>query len=113
MIRTNWMKLAHCCQRMSTPCCSTALDTGCTLSVARIALAVDTLQQGWVILPAIGQTSVALPAELADAAADRYTVHNGTYWQWTGLARANQEVDTWYMAGTLPNWKATPLALVV
>ncbi len=81
--------------------------------VARIALAVDTPQQGWVILPAVGQTHQAIAPELADQTASQYAAHNGTYWQWTGLARAGNETDTWFLAGTLPNWKATPLGLAV
>ncbi len=92
---------------------ASALSNQGVRPVARIALAVDTPQQGWVILPALGQPREAVAPELADQTASQYTVHNGTYWQWTGLARAGDEVDTWFLAGTLPNWKATPLGLAV
>ena len=81
--------------------------------VSRIALAVNTPRQGWIILPALGQTNAALSPDYADAAASQYAVQSGSYWQSTGLAKSGPEVDTWYLAGTLPNWKATPLSLVV
>ncbi len=92
---------------------ASALSNKGVRPVPRIALAVDTPQQGWVILPAVGQTRQAIAPELAEQTASQYTVHNGTYWQWTGLARAGGETDTWFLAGTLPNWKATPLGLAV
>ncbi len=79
----------------------------------RLALAVNTPQLGWIILPTLSEPREALSTEHADQVASQLAVHNSTYWQWTGLARSGQETNTWFLAGTLPNWKATPLALVV
>jgi hypothetical protein len=79
----------------------------------RLTLAVNTPQQGWIILPPLSKPQTVLSAPAAEDVTAKLAVRNGTYWQWTGLARADQETDTWFLAGTLPNWKATPLALVV
>lgn len=80
---------------------------------ARIALAVNTPQQGWVVLPAMGRSSQALPGTSADQSADKLAVAQAPYWEYVGTAQSGQETDTWYLAGTLPGWKATPLALAV
>ena len=90
-----------------------AVSNGGTRPAPRIALAVDTPTQGWVILPALDQPTTALPKEAAELAASQLAVQSRTYWQWTGLAQAGQQTNTWFIAGTLPNWKATPLALAL
>ncbi len=90
-----------------------ALSNGGELPMPRITLAVDTPVQGWVILPALGSPEMALPGSGAEQTAIRLAVQNGTYWQWGGLAQAGTAKDTWFIAGTLPNWKGTPLALAV
>ncbi len=90
-----------------------ALSAGGVRPVPRIALAVDTPRQGWVILPALGQPQDALPQDEAAQAAQQLAVQNQTSWEWIGLASSAQETDTWFIGGTLPNWKATPLAVAV
>ena len=77
---------------------------------ARIALAASTPQQGWVILPALGEPAESLPGTLANETA-RTLAGENPYWSFT-----SSSVDTpltWYLAGTLPDWSGTPLALVV
>jgi cell division protein FtsW (lipid II flippase) len=81
--------------------------------VPRITLAVNTPQEGWIVLPALGQTNQAFPAEIADSLALHLAAQNHSYWEWTGLAQSNQEFNSWYLAGTLPNWQGTPLTVVV
>jgi cell division protein FtsW (lipid II flippase) len=77
---------------------------------ARIALAANTPQQGWVILPALGDTVEALPGPFARETAQALADKN-PYWSFTGTA--DKTPLTWYLAGTLPDWSGTPLALVV
>ncbi len=79
----------------------------------RIALAVDTPQQGWVILPAQTPPVQIFPADAAAKAALQNTLQNKIYWEWTGSANSPKMPVTWYLAGTLPNWQGTPLAVVV
>jgi hypothetical protein len=77
---------------------------------ARIALAVNTPQQGWVILPALDEPVEALPGPFARETALALAGEN-PYWMYTGIMDDPQ--ITWHLAGTLPDWSGTPLALVV
>jgi cell division protein FtsW (lipid II flippase) len=77
---------------------------------ARIALAANTLQQNWVILPALGNSVEALPGPFARETAKSLADKN-PYWSFTGIDK--ETPVTWYLAGTLPDWNGTPLALVV
>ncbi len=79
----------------------------------RIALAVNTPQQGWIVLPALGATSEISSLDMAKNITLQFASQSHTYWEWTGVAQSNQEFNTWYLAGTLPNWQGTPLALVI
>ena len=77
---------------------------------ARIALAANTLQQGWVILPALGDSAEALPGPFARETAKSLAGEN-PYWSFTSTDK--EAPITWYLAGTPPDWSGTPLALVV
>ncbi len=90
-----------------------SLSNGGISPVPRIALAVNTPQQGWVVLPALGITSKVFSPDEANAIVLQLGSQSHPYWEWTGLAQSNQEISTWYLAGTLPNWQGTPLALVI
>ena len=76
----------------------------------RIALAVNTPQQGWVILPALGKPFEALPPPFARETAQTMAGEN-PYWSYTSTP--DDTPLTWYLAGTLPDWSGTPLALVI
>ncbi len=90
-----------------------SLSNNGTRPAPRIALAVDTPQQGWIVLPALGQTREIFPAEAANSLALQLAAPGHTYWEWTGSAQSIQEFSTWYLAGTLPNWQGTPLTVVI
>jgi len=77
---------------------------------ARIAVAVNTPQQGWVILPALEKPVEALPAPFARETAQALA-GNKAYWSHTSAT--GETPLTWYLAGALPDWSGTPLALVV
>jgi len=77
---------------------------------ARIAVAVNTPQQGWVILPALEKSVEALSAPSARETAQALAGEN-PYWSFTSTT--NKTPLTWFLAGTLPDWSGTPLALVV
>jgi cell division protein FtsW (lipid II flippase) len=79
----------------------------------RISMAVNTPEQGWVVLPAQGQAHEVIQAEAADEAAMSFIVQGKPYWSHTGQASTNETVITWLIAGTLPNWGGTPLVLIV
>ena len=70
---------------------------------------MNTPQQGWVILPALGESAEALPAPFARESAQALAGDN-PYWSYTSAP--GETPLTWYLAGTLPDWNGTPLALV-
>jgi cell division protein FtsW (lipid II flippase) len=79
----------------------------------RIALAVNTPQQGWVVLPAQTQPVPVFSANVVSHAALQRAIQGKAYWEWSGSARSPQTPITWYVTGTLPNWQGTPLTAVV
>ncbi len=90
-----------------------ALSNAGVRPAPRLALAVNTPQEGWVVLPALEHSAPAMTAEQAAAVDSKLTGPSATYWQWTGSATRGQEANTWFLGGTLPDWKATPLAVAV
>ncbi|MEW6400384.1 MAG: FtsW/RodA/SpoVE family cell cycle protein [Chloroflexota bacterium] len=83
------------------------------LPAPRIAMAVNTPEQGWVVLPAEGSSFEVIPAEAADEAAQFYISQNEPFWQHIGRASTEDAVVTWALAGTVPDWRGTPLVVVV
>ncbi len=92
---------------------SAALSNHGAVPAPRIAMAVNTPNAGWVVLPALGTPFEALQAQAADETAQALTVHGQNYWAHTGYAESEESPITWYMTGTLPNWQASPLVVVV
>jgi cell division protein FtsW (lipid II flippase) len=85
------------------------------LPAPRLAMAVNTPTQGWVILPPLGEPVQALSAQSASSTAESLMVSGQPFWQASGKGFETQEhkTITWYLAGTLPGWQGTPLALVI
>jgi cell division protein FtsW (lipid II flippase) len=79
----------------------------------RIALAVDTPAQGWVILPTVGEDQPALSQSEATRVAESLAGAESPYWVIAGTAQEKGQVLCWYLSGTLPGWKGAPLTVVV
>ncbi len=80
----------------------------------RIATAVNTPEQGWVVLSAENQPREVIQASAANEAALSFIVEGKPYWQNVGQASADEDtIITWLLAGSLPDWGGTPLTLVV
>jgi cell division protein FtsW (lipid II flippase) len=79
----------------------------------RIAMAVNTPGQGWVVLPTEGSSVEVIQAEAADNAALANIVGGKPYWIHVALSGSKESTITWLIAGTLPDWGGTPLVLVV
>jgi len=79
----------------------------------RIALAVKTSQQGWVVLPAPGQPAQILGSTTADHIASQLAIQNQPFWEWIGTGNTGTDFTTWYLGGTLPGWNGPPLVVVV
>ncbi len=90
-----------------------ALSNAGVRPAPRIALAVDTPQQGWVVLPALGKNFSAFSAQSASDTAFAFAKPERAYWEWSAPARDAHAAVSWYLAGTLPSWRGTPLALAL
>jgi cell division protein FtsW (lipid II flippase) len=91
---------------------STLANQG-TRPAARLAVAVLTPAQGWVVLPALDQPVQVFAKESVLSADDALAAAGQPYWQWLGKAETEDHPVTWFVAGTMPNWQGTPLAIVV
>ena len=79
----------------------------------RISMAVDTPEQGWVVLAAETTAVEIMQAAAADEAVLPFIVEGKPYWSHTSKAIADKITFTWLTAGTIPDWGGTPLVLVV
>jgi hypothetical protein len=92
---------------------SAALSNHGTIPAPHIASAVNTPTEGWVILPVPGMPFEAIEPAAADEAAEVYIKDGQNFWSHVGRAREGDLAVTWMIAGTPPNWGATPLVVVV
>jgi cell division protein FtsW (lipid II flippase) len=92
---------------------SGALSNHGMVPAPRIATAVNTPNDGWIVLPALGDPFEAMPAANADEMAHSLTVDGQGYWSYVGQAESDESPVTWFIGGTPPNWQASPLAVVV
>ena len=74
--------------------------------------AVLTPHQGWVILPA-SESKPALSPDIVEETVMELTNPGSPLWSSLGNAITEQGEITWYLSGTLPGWKDTPLALAL
>lgn len=90
-----------------------ALSSHGTIPAPRITISVNTPEQGWVVLPALGPASEVVRPSEADGAATDFIAEGKNYWSHIGRATGEESPVTWFVAGTPPNWQATPLVIVV
>jgi hypothetical protein len=90
-----------------------ALSNQGMMPAPRIATAVNTLEQGWVVLPALDQPKEMIQAQAAEEAALSFVQEGEVFWSHIALGSINQTTVTWLVAGTPPNWQGAPLTLVV
>lgn len=92
---------------------SAALSAHGAIPAPSIAAAVNTPTEGWVILPALGTPTQAIPPELADEAARSLIAEGKSFWSHIGQATEADSSVTWFIGGTPPNWGGTPIVVVV
>jgi cell division protein FtsW (lipid II flippase) len=92
---------------------ASALSHKGVIPAPRIAAAVNTPEQGWVVLPALGMPAEAIQPQAADEAALSFIKQGKPYWSHVGQASQDGRIVTWLLAGTLPDWQGAPLALAV
>jgi cell division protein FtsW (lipid II flippase) len=79
----------------------------------RLAMAVDTPTQGWVILPALSESVTVFASASAADAAQGLMVGGQPLWQWNARATQGNQTFSWSLGGTLPKGQGSPLAVVV
>lgn len=79
----------------------------------RLALSVNTLEQGWVILSPLSEPVRAYPPSAGEFSTQLLMAPGQPFWQSLGRAGTGEKAVTWYLGGTLPGWQGTPLAIVV
>ena len=91
-----------------------ALSKGVIRPIPRLVMTVDHPETGWVILPDARMPTKVLDEKAADRVAQALMIEGIPIWQ--SLARLPDGAGntfTWYLAGTLPDWNGTPLALAL
>ncbi len=89
-----------------------ALSNAGEASPLRLVLAVDTPQNGWVILPALGEETLLFSPAETKQLLHAFENKEHTYWQILATQEKKENL-TWLLAGTPTNWQGTPLALAV
>jgi cell division protein FtsW (lipid II flippase) len=89
-----------------------AFSSGGYCPSPNLAIAVDTPQQGWVILPGKSSTACLQPTD-SIAVTEMLAVSQLPLWQVIGTANSPTHAVTWYLGGTTPEWQGTPLTLVI
>ena len=90
-----------------------AISNHGSIPAPRIAMAVNTPNNGWIVLPALGTPFEAISAAKADETAASLIGDGQIYWSYIGVAESEESPVTWFIGGTPPNWQATPLVVVV
>ena len=79
----------------------------------RIALAVDTPAQGWVVLSTLTEPAQVFTPESTVSIIEALTLPDSIQWTLTGAAREKQKTFRWFITGTPTDWQGSPLTLVV
>lgn len=79
----------------------------------RLAIAVRTPAQGWIILPPLGEPEEVFTPARAKQVVDAYTHSGALFWQFATLAGTSSEPVAWFVGGTPTAWQGTPVVAVV
>jgi cell division protein FtsW (lipid II flippase) len=92
--------------------CATLSNDG-VRPAPRLAMAVHTPIQGWVILPALGEPTTVFTSRGVTETAQSMMVSGQPFWQWGALSNDTNGTFTWSLGGTLTIGQAAPLAVAV
>ena len=91
-----------------------SLSSGGVQPAPHLVIGINLPDQGWMLQPASGAPSDALPAAAAQNIALNLAQPSGLFWESLAhAAQGEEKLLTWYLGGTLPGWDGSPLALVV
>jgi hypothetical protein len=83
------------------------------LPAPRLAMAVNTPTEGWVVLPSLAQPIKVFPVTSVTKTVQGLMITGQPFWQWNGQAGQDNKAFTWSIAGTLPDWQGAPLSIAV
>ena len=83
------------------------------LPVPRLAMAVNTPTEGWVVLPSLAQPIKVFPVTSVTKTVQGLMITGQPFWQWNGHSGQDNKAFTWSIGGTLPDWQGAPLSIAV
>ncbi len=93
---------------------ASALTNQGMIPAPRIVNDVQDSEGNWETLPNLGNQIQALSSEAALMISSLLQVDDSAYWQLSAWAQTDDnELITWYLAGTTMNWQRQPLVVVV
>ncbi len=90
-----------------------ALSNGGVRPAPQLAIAVETEAQGWVVFNPDSKPVEAFSAATSEKTALALASDGKLFWEYSSAKLDKTSAISWYLAGTLPGWQGTPLAVVV
>jgi cell division protein FtsW (lipid II flippase) len=90
-----------------------ALSNNGLIPAPRIAMALDTPTDGWIVLPALEMPFEAIQSSAVNDVVNSYVTSGDNFWSHTALAVDAESSVSWFIAGTPTSWQSTPLVIVV
>jgi cell division protein FtsW (lipid II flippase) len=79
----------------------------------QIAMAANTFQQGWIVLPPLSDTVEVFNSASVAKTISTTMVEKQPYWRNLSTGSMGTTNIVWFMGGTPPGWQGTPLVVVV
>jgi len=92
---------------------ATALANKGMRSPGQLAMAVDTSEQGWIVLPPLTDAIKVFAPPSVEEATVSEMVEKQPYWRFLSSDETGKAPISWFMGGTPPDWNGTPLIAVV
>jgi hypothetical protein len=89
-----------------------AYSTGGPRPSPLLAMAVNTPNNGWVILP-VEPSSSTYPRNVLVNHVEKFTLPGTATWQTVGQAVTEEGIITWVIGGTVSSWQGAPLVLAL
>ena len=91
---------------------SSAFSNGGLIPYPKLGLAVNSPKEGWIIFPS-KEPIRSINRLTANQTATLLSRENFPVWEITSSNFSNENPLHWYVSGTLPNWQASPMVLVI
>lgn len=89
-----------------------SLSAGGQRPAARLATAIESPEQGWVTLPALGESAQILPVTMVARTTSLLDHPDMPIWSIVAVVGGDTDTPlTWVLAGTTAGWEGTPLTM--